>query len=108
MAREKKLGVGIDALSALKALVDAAVEQSQRPAPLRKRATDPTKSSQIPDDPKWKDIRKTCPHCGKMKAIDPGFGVRNVRGDFRPHSWCQTCRSTTNYYKRPRKYVSQG
>jgi hypothetical protein len=54
-------------------------------------------------DPKWKNERKVCPHCGRSKVVDPDFGVRVVRGVERPQPWCRACRSGTNYHNRPRK-----
>ncbi len=60
-------------------------------------------------DPKWFQILKTCPHCGKEKNVGKDFGVVIRRGVEGAASWCKQCRSesSASYYKSPRKNVSK-
>lgn len=58
----------------------------------------------LESNPKWKDVRKTCPHCGKTKLVVPDFGIV-VRRDWEyAMSWCRDCRGKTNYRKQERRY----
>lgn len=63
----------------------------------------PVKRAPEPE-PDWRKVKKTCPHCGKSKFIDPGFGFAMKRGVRRPQSWCVDCRAQGNYESKPRKY----
>lgn len=35
----------------------------------------------------------TCPHCGHEGPIEKDFGIRIMRGEVWPQSWCRTCRA---------------
>lgn len=58
-------------------------------------------------NPKWKDVTKVCPNCGKSKNVAEDFGIVARRGWEYAASWCRTCRSKTNYKKVPRKYKTK-
>lgn len=55
----------------------------------------------------WHDTKKTCPHCGREKRVEPDFGVRTVRGIESPQPWCRECRNGENYHNKPRKNRSK-
>ncbi len=38
---------------------------------------------------------KECPRCHRTGEVDRDFGMRMVRGEARPQSWCRGCRSAT-------------
>lgn len=58
-------------------------------------------------NPKWKDVRKTCPHCGKTKNVAADFGIL-VRRDWEyAASWCRDCRGKTDYRKTERRYKTK-
>lgn len=58
-------------------------------------------------NPKWKDVRKTCPHCGKTKNVAQDFGVVARRDWEYAMSWCRDCRGKADYRKAPRKYKTK-
>lgn len=61
----------------------------------------------LESNPKWKDVRKTCPHCGKTKNVVPDFGIV-VRRDWEyAASWCRDCRGKTDYRKVERRYKTK-
>lgn len=61
----------------------------------------------LESNPKWKDVRKTCPHCGKTKSVIPDFGIL-VRRDWEyAASWCRDCRGKTDYRKEERRYKTK-
>lgn len=50
--------------------------------------------------------RATCPNCGHNGPIEKDFGVRIMRGQAWPQSWCKECRAkgTTKPAKKGQKH----
>lgn len=42
----------------------------------------------------------TCPHCGHTGVIEKDFGIRVMRGEVWPQSWCRGCRSARGKARR--------
>jgi hypothetical protein len=55
----------------------------------------------------WEGKRRECPKCGKSKLMVEEFSAKPMRGVYYVQSWCRTCRATTNYNNRPRKYQTR-
>ncbi len=54
-------------------------------------------------DPKWFNVVKTCPHCGKEKNVGKDFGtITKPNGTVQAAGWCKQCRSESSG-KYPRK-----
>lgn len=71
-----------------------------------KRVAPRRKKGKATFDPKWFDVTKRCPHCGKTKNVGREFGVIIRRGVEAPSGWCRQCRSETNYRALERKNKS--
>lgn len=41
--------------------------------------------------------RSTCPRCEHEGPIDRDFGVRVMRGEVKPQSWCRVCRANPHH-----------
>lgn len=41
-----------------------------------------------------------CPHCGHTGPVTQDFGVRVMRGEVWPQSWCRICRAGKAQQKR--------